>query len=495
MSEADLEMRVQRLESALAELRAIVIPSVVEGPGRAEGAPTAPPGSLDSARDDPTWLALAGTSILIFGGAYLLRALTESRFLPQLAGVALGLAYALVWIFTADRAARAGRRRNAAFHAATAAAIAFPLVWETTTQFKYVSPAVGGACAAFIGVILLVVAWRNDEQAIAWIGSIGSIAVTIALARPDALLPLMISGSVVGAATLHVAIVMHWKFVALPAAVLTNALAAMTVGIPILRGTIANPGEIILALLAFVAVWLAIIILEGTNTFFDIIETSLLLFVGVGGAAVIAATSHQYFIPLAIIYALAALATAKHEWIALYLIAIALLLTASFTVGAAIFAICCFIAALRTKLPGSRVALLTISVLLLFLIAGNGQGALFRTCLLAALAAALALASRTADSRQQTAGEAPGGPLSAVRRLLSESGTVARIILVAGGVKLLAEDVQVESAAKLVLSFASYGLAMLTVARCVRRHTSARRQSLGVPPADTFGCRPKDDTV
>jgi len=172
--------------------------------------------------------------------------------------------------------------------------------------------------------------------------------------------------------------------------------------------------------------------------------------------------------------ALAALATAKHEWIALYLIAIALLLTATFTIGAAIFAICCFIAALRTKLPGSRVALLTISILLLFLIAGNGQGALFRTCLLAALAAALAFASRLGAAG---------------------TGTVARIVLVAEGVKLLAEDVQVESAAKLVLSFASYGLAMLTVARCVRRHTSARPQSLGMPPADTFGCRPKDDTV
>ena len=470
MSEADLEMRVQRLESALAELtaRLSLNPSP---PPAGEKVPQADEGVE---QDDATWLALSGTSILIFGGAYLLRAFTENGVLPQAAGVVLGLAYALIWIVVADRAARTGRRRNAAFHAATAAAIAFPLVWETTTRFQYVSTTVGGACAALIGVVFLLVAWRRDEQAIAWIGSIGSIAVTIAIARPDALLPLMISGSIVGAATLHVAIVMHWKFVALPAAVLTNALAAMTIGMPILRGTIANPGEIILALLAFVAVWLAIIILEGTNTFFDIIETSLLLFVGVGGAAVIAATSHQYFIPLAIVYALAALATAKHEWIALYLIAISLVLTATFTVGAAIYLVCCFIAAVRTKLPGSRVALLTISVLLLFLIAGSGQGALFRTCLLAALAAGLALASRL------------GAPAT---------GTVARIVLVAGGLKLLAEDVRVENATMLVISFVSYGLAMLTVSRCVRRHTSAGRESLGVPPADTFGCSPKDDTV
>jgi hypothetical protein len=267
---------------------------------------------------------------------------------------------------------------------------------------------------------------------------------------------------------------MHWKFVALPAAVLTNALAAMTVGIPILRGTIANPGEIILALLAFVAVWLAIIIFEGTNPYFDIIETSLLLFVGVGGAAVIAATSHQYFIPLAIAYALAALVTAKKEWIALYLIAIALLLTTTFTVGGTIFAVCALIAAIRTEVPASRIALLTISILLLFLIAGSGQGALIRTCLLAAIAAGLAIASRF------------GVPAT---------GTVARIVLVAGGLKLLAEDVRVLSAAKLVISFASYGLAMLTVARCVRRHTSGEPSSHPAPPADTFSCMPEDQTV
>lgn len=482
MSEADLEMRVQRLESALAELTRRFDGSAV---AELRGARQDPPRNLETALprdlDDASWLALSGTSILIFGGAYLLRALTETAVLPQIGGVALGLAYALVWIFTADRAARAGRRRNAAFHAATAAAIAFPLVWETTTQFKYVTPAVGGSCAAFIGVILLVVAWRNDEQAIAWIGSIGSIAVTIGIVRPDAILPLMISGSVVGAATLHVAILMQWKFVALPAAVLTNALAAMTIGMPILRGTIDKPGEIISALLAFAGVWLAIIVWEGKSSFFDIIETALLLFVGIGGAAVIAGASHHYVIPLAAAYAVAGvvayLLAREREWltwIALYLIAISLVLTATFTIGAAIYMVCCFIAAVRTKLPGSRVALLTISVLLLFLIAGSGQGALIRTCLLAALAAGLAVASRLG---------APG------------AGTVARIVLVAGGLKLVAEDVRVESAAMLVISFASYGLAMLTVSRCVRRHTSAGPESLGTPPVDTFGSKVTEHTV
>jgi hypothetical protein len=62
--------------------------------------------------------------------------------------------------------------------------------------------------------------------------------------------------------------------------------------------------------------------------------------------------------------------------------------------------------------------------------------------------------------------------IALVSRFAPSAGTVARIVLVGGGLKLLVEDIRLERAAILVISFASYGLAMLTVARCVRRHTS-----------------------
>jgi len=470
MSDADLELRVERLEAAMEELTerlrsaaAMPPPSTpVADPQPAIRAAAWPPHS-----NDATWLSLSGTSILIFGGAYLLRALTESAVIAQLAGVILGLAYALVWIVTADRSAKSGRRRNAAFYAGTAAAIAFPLVWETTTRFHYVSPAAGGACASLIGVILLLVAWHNDEQVIAWIGGIGSILVTIAIVKEDALLPLMIAGSVVGAATLHVSILMKWKFVALPTAVLTNGLAAMTIGLPLLRGTIEHPGRIIAALLAFAAVWLAIIFREQQLSIFEIVESALLLTIGVGGAAIIAAASHQYAIPLAALYAAIAIAAffRKWHWPALYLITLAALLTLDLRFAAMLIAICAFIAMLRA---GGNAALLTISILLLFAIAGEDRGPLIRTCILAAVAAALALGSQF---------------------------IVARIVLVSAVIKLIVEDVRVERAAMLAISFVSCGLAMLVVARCVRRHTSHVHQSLATPANDTFGSSPGDQTV
>jgi len=481
MSDADLELRVERLETALAELRAIVmlqpspprtgekVPQADEGAvAVASGTAPHPPAAPSPRTRGEGVLELSGISVLIFGGAYLLRALTESAVIPQIAGVALGLAYALIWIVTSDRTAKRGRRRNAAFYAGTAAAIAFPLVWETTVRFQYVSPAAGGSCAALIGVILLLVAWHNDEQVIAWIGSIGSIAITIAIVRPDAILPLMICGSVVGAVTLQVTKVMRWKFVPLPVAVLTNALAAMTVGLPLLRGTIENPGAIIVALLAFAAVWLGIIFRMEHLGFFDIIETALLLMIGVGGAALIAGASHQYAIPLAALYGVAAVAAfiRNWPWLALYLSTLAALLTFDLRFAALIVAFCAFIGMIRAG--QSQVVLLTISILLLFLIAGEDKGPLIRTCILAAVAAALALGSQL---------------------------TVARIVLVFGGLKLLIEDIRLESAAVLVISFASYGLAMLTVARCVRRHTSDVHQSPITPVNDTFSRNPGDQTV
>ena len=402
--------------------------------------------SEDGELREADWLSLCGSSILIFGGAYLLRALTESHVLPQVGGVALGIAYALVLIVVAAKIRQP-------FYAGTAAAIAFPLVWETTVRFHYVTPAIGGICAALIGVILLIVAKRNDQEAIAWIGSIGSIACTIAIVRADSILPLMISASIVGATTLF----MRWKFVALPAAVLTNSLAAMAVGLPLIRGdTIEHPGRLILALVVFAAVWLAFIFTKQYHGFFDIIESALVLAIGVGGAAIIAAVSHKFVIPLAALYAATGIAAwlRNRIWVALYLVALAAFLTLDARPAVIVVALCAFVTSFRS----ARTTLLTISILLLFVIAGENHGPLFRTCLLAAIATALALASQL---------------------------TIAKILLGVAGLKLLAEDVRLETASTLVMSFMSYGLAIMTVARCVRRHTTHVHQSPSDPTNDT----------
>src|SRR3954449_1241477 len=82
----------------------------------------APPPLRVSAPPRENVLALTGRAVLILGGAFLLRAATETALNPRI-GIALGLAYAIVWIAAAAIAAKNGRRTPAIFHTAAAAVI------------------------------------------------------------------------------------------------------------------------------------------------------------------------------------------------------------------------------------------------------------------------------------------------------------------------------------------------------------------------------------
>src|SRR5687768_3406785 len=75
---------------------------------------------------DPLGIAsLTGRTFLVLGGGYLLRALTDSGLVARPLGVALGLAYALVWFWMADRDAARRRTLSAGFHGTAAALVAF----------------------------------------------------------------------------------------------------------------------------------------------------------------------------------------------------------------------------------------------------------------------------------------------------------------------------------------------------------------------------------
>jgi len=67
--------------------------------------PVATPAPVPSDSEVATGITFAGRTLLVLGGGYLLRALTESGALPPMAGVTLGLTYALLWLLAADRAA------------------------------------------------------------------------------------------------------------------------------------------------------------------------------------------------------------------------------------------------------------------------------------------------------------------------------------------------------------------------------------------------------
>lgn len=151
----------------------------------AAGAPATAPGDQTTT----TLAPLIGRTLVVLGGAFLLRALTDGDVMSTSLGVAAGLAYAGIWLWGAARAARLGRRRDAAFHTAATSVIAFPLIAEGTTHFGVLSPLAAALATLLFGGVSLWVAWRRRLRVIAWLAVAAAILV-------DAWL-VLVSGAVV----------------------------------------------------------------------------------------------------------------------------------------------------------------------------------------------------------------------------------------------------------------------------------------------------------
>ena len=158
---ADVDRRVRAIESGLPAASAAPSPALV--------APLLEVPTVDVAGT----FALIGRTFVLFAGAYLLRALTESGVLDRASGATLGLAYALALAAVAYRVAPR-RPVSATFFGACTVIVALPLLWETTTRFALLTPAMGAVALAGTVAAILTVAWRRNLQALAWIATIGS---------------------------------------------------------------------------------------------------------------------------------------------------------------------------------------------------------------------------------------------------------------------------------------------------------------------------------
>lgn len=177
-----LEARVEELARAVEELADRLAAVEGRGAGTAEEPPGAesfegaalPEPAPPPAAGEERWGAvpLLGRTLMVLGGAYFFRALTEGGAVPAPLGVGLGLGYALVWLGLADRAAARGRRLSASFHGAAFALIAAPLAWEASARFGVLSAPVGSALLVALVGGALAVAWRRDLRSVAWLGSL-----------------------------------------------------------------------------------------------------------------------------------------------------------------------------------------------------------------------------------------------------------------------------------------------------------------------------------
>ena len=193
-----MEKRLARLESAVVAIETSVTRledriAKLEGGDPIESIPPQPPeeigldaglvsefqSPLAAIMGTPT---LVGRSLLVLAGAFLLRALTEGGTFTPTAGVAIGVAYAAVWIAASAVAARKGARGSAGFYAVCSAMIVGPLLFEAATSFGVLSPAASATTLAVMTGAGLFVASRWRLQSAAWIFSLGGLATAAAMA-------------------------------------------------------------------------------------------------------------------------------------------------------------------------------------------------------------------------------------------------------------------------------------------------------------------------
>lgn len=312
-----LEDRLRGLEATVLRLEARL--SALERGGGA--LPTAPPSlqepatEVEEASEAPSpatpsgggFMDLGGIASLVLGGAFFIRALTDSGKVPQLLGIAFGLLYACIWLFRADRAP--ARSRSLLF-SLLFLGIVHPLLWESTTTFRALSPGASAAILAAAAFLLMAVAWRRAHTAIAWIVTLASLVLGLALLFATKAVHAYTAALLVfGAGSLWLAQKGRWTELRWPVAIFADwAVLVMAVFITSPNGLPEGfpppaplPGLLLcLALVHLYLVPFVARILRGDGPIgvFEIVQTLGVLPVGLGGATQVARTMGRGSEPL-----------------------------------------------------------------------------------------------------------------------------------------------------------------------------------------------------
>lgn len=294
------EARLQRLEGELADVvrrvRALErrletqpASDVLDTP--ASQSDVHEPARLTGATDITTIATLLGRTFVVIGGAYLLRALTESSRLPAAAGVVVGLIYAVTWFGATYRSAHT-RPLSAQFHGVTAVLIGWPIVLEAATRFHLVGPGSAALLLAVMTAIAWMVAAPRELNTVLGAAAFGTVAIAL------------ITGLVIdhfGAfALLLVAfsIVTYWEraWLRWPVAIAAG-LSVMTVTMRAMATPSLEPRWLAyfaqVSLLAVMQATMAsrVLIQNKPARLFDVLHAASGLVIGVGGAILVARES------------------------------------------------------------------------------------------------------------------------------------------------------------------------------------------------------------
>ena len=240
--------------------------------------------------------ALLGRTLLVLAGAFLLRAITDAGTVPRNAGVTMGLVYAGIWVFLANRDGAGNRRLSAAFHGVSTSIIGYPLLYEATIRLGVLSPPAAGALLLALTAVALGVAWYRSLHLLGWIVSIGATLTGLALLVSTHAAEIFTAALLlVGLATAWLAYSRHWHGIRWPVAGLVDVaflqvvfLAASKEGPTSPYGHIKPTVILVLALLLFVAYaatfTIRTLVRARNINPFEVIQTAAVLLVGYGGS-------------------------------------------------------------------------------------------------------------------------------------------------------------------------------------------------------------------
>ncbi|HKV99149.1 MAG TPA: hypothetical protein VJN96_04955 [Vicinamibacterales bacterium] len=245
---SEIEARLRALEEAVAG-QSIRLSAIERGtPGDDRTSPAlVHANDVHSARASMAGaLPLLGRTFIVLAGAFLLRALSESGFVPGRTGAVLGLAYAAVWLGAADRYPGSPSSMSRLLHGLAAVAIGLPLLWEATTRFQFFSAATAAATLGLLSVIALAVAWDRQLQVLAGLATVGAAALAPSLAiATDATGPFALAAMGVVAATWLLGETRGWRWLAWPAGLAEILLAARLTARALRQPPLESPGVVI----------------------------------------------------------------------------------------------------------------------------------------------------------------------------------------------------------------------------------------------------------
>lgn len=308
-----MEDRVARLESRIAYL-ADRVESLEERLAAAEKGAPAPARPAESttslaefvglpATPAQQWLALVGRTLVILGGAYLLRALTNSHVLPVQAGIAAGLLYGAPWLVLASDAAGRGHHVDAFAHALTTALIGYPLVWEATLRFGMLTPSQSALLLGALTAAALALASARRLHGLAWVVTFGALVSALGLAIGMGSWPAYtVLAIAVGIATLWLGYVRDWTFLRWPSALVADVMLLIVTGRAMVSGTSRVALAVqLLMLSAYLGSFAMRTLVIGREVIpFEVVQSIGVLAVAFGGAVALIRSTGSNVVPVGV---------------------------------------------------------------------------------------------------------------------------------------------------------------------------------------------------